>query len=280
MDWKAPSQLNERPSHRTEPVCLLRMGEKRVVDSTKNELIASDSSLVPGPFCQSAPSVTFAHRETCSYCAAHENLFVEEDARQKEACMNQRIRQLWQKHPAWRLTIVAGSVLLILALAIGAVKIVMPAPTFSPSPHPPPLPHVSVSPAQTAIATPTGSPQGQMIPVQVSAYALEGRMADGKWVHVGACAVSQRQFPLGTILALYNRDGSFNRRCLAEDTGTGIGSGQIDVAMPGDAAGATRWGKRQMWVCVVRWGWGAAGSEVCLGGRHCFTTQASREQEQ
>ena len=89
-------------------------------------------------------------------------------------------------------------------------------------------------------------------------------MADGQWTHVGACAVSQTQFPLGTILSLYNVDGSFNRRCLAEDTGSGIAYGQIDVAMPGDAVGATHWGKRQMWVCVVRWGWGAADSPTTL----------------
>jgi 3D (Asp-Asp-Asp) domain-containing protein len=193
--------------------------------------------------------------------------------------MNQRIRQLWQEHPAWRLPIGAGSVLLVLAIAIGAVNLVMPAAIFSPSPPPLPFPHVSVSPAQTTTATATRSPQRQMILVQVSAYTLEGRMADGQWVHLGACAVSPRQFPLGTILALYNLDGSFNRRCLAEDTGAGIASGQIDVAMPGDAAGATRWGKRQMWVCVLRWGWGAASSQVCLGGRPGFTPQASREQE-
>jgi len=85
-------------------------------------------------------------------------------------------------------------------------------------------------------------------------------MADGKQTHVGACAVSTAQFPLGTILYLYNADGSFNRQCLAEDTGNDVHVGQIDIAMPGDAAGATRWGIRHLWARVARWGWGAGGT--------------------
>jgi 3D (Asp-Asp-Asp) domain-containing protein len=179
--------------------------------------------------------------------------------------MIRRIRQLWQEEPAWRFPIVAGSILVVLmVIAIGAFSIVMPVLTSTHSSHPTPLPHVNVSSPKTEIATPTRSPQAQMIPVQVSAYTIEGRMADGQWTRVGACAVSQAQFPLGTILSLYNVDGSFNRRCLAEDTGSGIEYGQIDVAMPGDAVGANRWGKHQMRVCVERWGWGADGSSTPL----------------
>ncbi|HZS75073.1 MAG TPA: 3D domain-containing protein [Ktedonobacteraceae bacterium] len=94
--------------------------------------------------------------------------------------------------------------------------------------------------------------------VKVSAYALQGRMADGNWTHPGACAVSTKQFPFGTIIALYNPDGTFNRQCTAEDTGGAITYGRIDLAMPGDYAAAIHWGVRTMSAQVVRWGWGGA----------------------
>ena len=95
-----------------------------------------------------------------------------------------------------------------------------------------------------------------LIPVTVTAYTLEGQMTDGKWTHVGACAVFPAQFPLGSIIALYNPDGTFNRQCTAEDTGPSVGTGDIDLAMPGDEAGATRWGTRHLLAKVVRRGWG------------------------
>ena len=95
-----------------------------------------------------------------------------------------------------------------------------------------------------------------LIPVTVTAYTLEGQMTDGNWTHVGACAVSPAQFPLGSIIALYNPDGTFNQQCTAEDTGPSVGNGDIDLAMPGDEAGATRWGTRHLLAKVVRRGWG------------------------
>ena len=104
-------------------------------------------------------------------------------------------------------------------------------------------------------ATPTISPV-QLIPVQVRAYTIEGKMADGKMTHAGACAVSLNQFPLGSILALYNKDDhTLNRQCTAEDSGGDIQDGQIDLAMPGDSDGAQRGGVRDMLVHVVRRGW-------------------------
>src|SRR5438132_11126610 len=58
----------------------------------------------------------------------------------------------------------------------------------------------------------------ELATVKVTVYTTSGKMADGRWAYLGACAVSVSQFPLGTILALYNPDGSFNRFCTAEDT--------------------------------------------------------------
>jgi hypothetical protein len=81
-------------------------------------------------------------------------------------------------------------------------------------------------------------------------------MADGNWTYWGACAVYTPEFPFGTVIALYNPDGSFNRQCTAEDTGGAVGYGHIDLAMPGDEAAAVNWGVRYLPAQVLRWGWG------------------------
>src|SRR5579859_5495763 len=52
--------------------------------------------------------------------------------------------------------------------------------------------------------------------LKVTAYTAVRRMTDGNWTHVGACAVAHAQFPLGTVLALYNADGTFVRQCTVE----------------------------------------------------------------
>src|SRR5579859_6675137 len=80
------------------------------------------------------------------------------------------------------------------------------------------------TPTSVVTTVPTQQPtpssvSGALIPVNVTAYALQGRMADGNWTHFGACAVYTSQFPFGTLINIYNRDGSFNRQCIAEDTG-------------------------------------------------------------
>lgn len=92
--------------------------------------------------------------------------------------------------------------------------------------------------------------------LKVTASSLEGRMADGNWAHSGACAVSLSQFALGTIIVLYNADGSFSRECTAEDTGSDIRYGNIALVMPNDEAAAMRWGTRYLAAQVVRLGWG------------------------
>src|SRR5450755_2724366 len=96
----------------------------------------------------------------------------------------------------------------------------------------------------------TGNPE--MTPISVSAYSQNTLMADGNWTHAGACAVSLSQFPLGTIIALYNVDGSFNRQCIAEDTTLSIDYGSLRLAMPGNIAGTVTWGVRNLLARPVR----------------------------
>ena len=91
--------------------------------------------------------------------------------------------------------------------------------------------------------------------VIVSASAREGIMAGGNWTYKGACAVSTAQFPLGTVLDLYNSDGSFNQTCTAEDTTDTIPYGHIHLLLPGDRSAADAWGVRSLLVHPERWGW-------------------------
>ncbi len=99
----------------------------------------------------------------------------------------------------------------------------------------------------------------QLISVKVTAYASEGVMADGNWTYMGACAVPTTQFPFGTIMALYNADGSFNRQCTAEDSVGDLEYGHISLSMPGDMAGAVQWGVHYLLARLLRAGWGPAG---------------------
>ena len=106
----------------------------------------------------------------------------------------------------------------------------------------------------------TGNPE--MTPISVSAYSQNAPMADGNWTHTGACAVSLAQFPLGTIIALYNIDGSFNRQCIAEDTSYSIEYGALRLAMPGNAAATITWGVHNLLARTVRIGWGHNGPPI------------------
>lgn len=179
--------------------------------------------------------------------------------------MEQRDRHVLHRKRAWRLLLVGGVVCVLVVGAVGVLFSVHSTMTTTRSPQPTSLTPLNVRNSTVVVATTTRTSQRpQLIPVTVRAYTLQGPMADGKQTHAGACAVSAAQFPLGTILYLYNADGSFNRQCLAEDTGSDIQYGQIDVAMPGDVNGATNWGTRHMWARVVRRGWGEGKSPTPL----------------
>lgn len=118
----------------------------------------------------------------------------------------------------------------------------------------------------------TGTTTNMML--KVTAYAQDGRMADGHWSYFGACAVSKSQFPFGTIIDLYAQDGDFTLECIAEDTGSGIGVGHISLAMPGDATGALHWGTRYLMAQIARWGWGNTKPPVPLQTLTPTTTPA------
>ncbi len=98
-----------------------------------------------------------------------------------------------------------------------------------------------------------------MAVLSVAATAQEIRMTDGRWAYTGACAVSQKQFPLGTVIVLYNQDGTLNRQCTAEDSSSSIKYGHIYLAMPGNSVDVLKWGVRNLLAHIERWGWGHTG---------------------
>ncbi len=102
----------------------------------------------------------------------------------------------------------------------------------------------------------------EMNPISVSASSQNARMTDGNWTHAGACAVSPTQFPLGSIIALYNIDGSFNRQCIAEDTASTIDYGSLRLTMPGNPTAARTWGVRNLLARPIRIGWGHNGPPI------------------
>lgn len=98
-----------------------------------------------------------------------------------------------------------------------------------------------------------------MAVLTVEASSQEIRMTDGRWAYEGACIVSQKQFPLGTVIALYNQDGTFNRQCTAEDNSSNVHYGHIYLAMPGNTDAVQQWGRRNLLAHIERWGWGSNG---------------------
>lgn len=95
--------------------------------------------------------------------------------------------------------------------------------------------------------------------VKVTASTFSGQMTDGNWSYAGACIVSPDQFPLGSIIALYNSDGSFNRQCTAEDSNQTISYGQIGLIIPDETSATQGWGTKYLMVRVLRIGWGKIG---------------------
>lgn len=94
----------------------------------------------------------------------------------------------------------------------------------------------------------------KMLSVNVTTYHEEGRMADGHWAYNGACAVSPAQFPFGTVIALYNQDGSFIRQCVAEDTTPTLKSGHIALVVPDGTTDLNKWTNRQLSFQILHWG--------------------------
>src|SRR5947209_17895855 len=98
------------------------------------------------------------------------------------------------KH-AGHLLLIVGGILVLLSLVVGGTLLVVHA-IKTPSNLAQSTPNHSVTDpvTTTAVAHSTHAARPtRLIPVEVSAYTIEGAMADGKQTHVGACAVSRSE---------------------------------------------------------------------------------------
>ena len=79
-----------------------------------------------------------------------------------------------------------------------------------------------------------------------TAYALKGRMANGRYVHKGAIAADPRILPLGTKVHIKNM-GTYT----VTDTGSAIKGRRIDIWMPSKRQ-AIKFGRRKVHLKVLK----------------------------
>lgn len=116
-----------------------------------------------------------------------------------------------------------------------------------------------IVPASGSHTLTTGAPPLPTANIMVKATVYTDNtqaMYDGVWPYDGACAVDPSQFPFHTEMDLYTSDGTFLQHCVAEDIGTNIHCGDLDLAKPGDnnIPAAINWGVRLIQVKVTSWG--------------------------
>lgn len=93
-------------------------------------------------------------------------------------------------------------------------------------------------PGRSELLTPTTTARpGRR--VSSTAYCLTGRMANGQHTH--RAAVASNDYPLGTRLRV--SDSPYGPGVFTVEDRIGHGT-QLDFAIPGDCAGARRWGRR------------------------------------
>lgn len=93
----------------------------------------------------------------------------------------------------------------------------------------------------------TGSPPTRGL--SSTAYCDTGLMANGHRTYRGAVAGPRHAWPLGTRLRV--SDSPYGAGIFTVTDRIGHGS-QLDFAMPGDCAGARRWGRRTVQAEVIR----------------------------
>ncbi len=101
--------------------------------------------------------------------------------------------------------------------------------------------------SQIAVNTLTAG--AQMLKVNVSAH-VNHSITLIKVNDASLCSVATSQFAIGSVLALYNSDGTFNRRCIAVDKEHGAKNGQISLVFS-DLKSVANWHTHQMYVQVV-----------------------------
>ena len=88
--------------------------------------------------------------------------------------------------------------------------------------------------------------------VTATAFCLHGITAAGTRSHVGTAAADPEFLPLGTLIRVRDA-GHYSGTYLITDTGAKINGRHIDLRLPTRRA-ARRFGKRRVWLQVLKWG--------------------------
>lgn len=96
--------------------------------------------------------------------------------------------------------------------------------------------------------------------VQATAFAIHGVTASGTRSHTGTAAADPRFLPMGTVVRVHDA-GDYSGEYLITDTGAHIKGRRIDLRLASRSE-ARRFGRRMVWVQVMKWGDGAVSDEA------------------
>src|SRR5579872_327166 len=96
--------------------------------------------------------------------------------------------------------------------------------------------------------------------VQATAFCLHGITAAGTRSHTGTAAADPNFLPMGTLVRIHEA-GPYSGEYLITDTGGKVVGRHIDLRLPSRRE-ARRFGKRIVWVQVVRWGSGVVSARA------------------
>lgn len=91
--------------------------------------------------------------------------------------------------------------------------------------------------------------------VLATAYSDAGTTKGGTDTHVGTAAADPAVLPLGTKVRLHDA-GRYSGTYVIADTGNKVGGHHIDIFLPNKTE-AKRFGRKLVWVQVLKWGDGA-----------------------
>ena len=94
--------------------------------------------------------------------------------------------------------------------------------------------------------------------VEATAFCLHGMTAAGTRSRTRTAAADPALFPIGTTLSVHDA-GLYSGVYLVTDTGPNILGHRIDLRLS-TRAEAKRFGRRRVWVRVLKWGTGQLGS--------------------
>ena len=96
--------------------------------------------------------------------------------------------------------------------------------------------------------------------VEATAFCLHGTTAAGTRSHTGTAAADPAFLPFGSVIRVHNA-GPYSGEYLITDTGARMNGRRIDLRLSSRRE-ARRFGRRMVWVQVVKWGDGAVSGEA------------------